>query len=273
MPLRVECRFACFQSCHAALSLPLVRCCYSVRLRAACFDCPVPCDLPQFPGRPFLIKAFQRIRCPAVLSIAMSWRLRFPIISLIISAGGVACLTCRCSPRLVVSLPAWSSFRPSARRHLIAVLVSSRLVSSSNFPGSLLAWLVGSAPSVISLIISDNLLACRPASRLASRPASRFSPRLSSRPSSRSPLGDVIAALPNRSPCRSALRSSIAQPCLSDGWERDGTGSPSSSSFVRLAAVACSGGCLGCVRFLITVCSACLGAAICVCIVLAKLYI
>lgn len=174
--------------------------------------------------------------------------------------------------RLVACVVVVPPVGPSSS-HRCSRLVSSRLVSSSNFPGSLLAWLVGSAPSVISLIISDNLLACRPASRLASRPASRFSPRLSSRPSSRSPLGDVIAALPNRSPCRSALRSSIAQPCLSDGWERDGTGSPSSSSFVRLAAVACSGGCLGCVRFLITVCSACLGAAICVCIVLAKLYI
>lgn len=71
-----ENRFACFLSCHAALSLPLVRCCCSVRLRAACFDCPVPCDLPRLLDCPFLIKAFQRMRCPAVLPVAVSWRLR-----------------------------------------------------------------------------------------------------------------------------------------------------------------------------------------------------
>lgn len=76
MRLLAGCRFACFQSCHAALSLPLVRCCCSVRLRAACFDCPVPCDLPRLLDCPFLIKAFQRMRCPAVLPVAVSWRLR-----------------------------------------------------------------------------------------------------------------------------------------------------------------------------------------------------
>lgn len=44
------------------------------------------------------------------------------------------------------------------------------------------------------------LLACRHASRFTARPASRFS----SRSSPRSPLGDAIAALPDRSPCCSA---------------------------------------------------------------------
>lgn len=127
----------------------------------------------------------------------------FPFISFIIS-DGVACLTCRCPPRFAVSSPAWSSFRPSVRRHLIAVSFRSPFRLAM-----LLAWLGGSVSlSSLSLVISGNLLACCP----TSRPASRFSPRFparlasrrSSRCSSRSPLGDVIAALPNRSPCRSA---------------------------------------------------------------------
>ena len=60
--------------------------------------------------------------------------------------------------------------------------------------------------------------------------------------------GDVIAVLPDRPPsCRSALRLSLAPPCLSIGWEQDGTGLPLSLSSARLAAAACSGMAWGCV--------------------------
>ena len=117
------------------------------------------------------------------------------------------------------------------------------------------------------------LLACRPASRLASRFAARLSFRLSSRSSPRSPLGNVIAALPDRSPMPFGLRSSIAPPCLSVRLGAGRDGSSFSPSPARLAAVACSGWRLACVRFLVAVCSACFGAAVCVCIVMAKLYI
>lgn len=100
----------------------------------------------------------------------------FPLISFIIS-DGVACLTCRCPPRFAVSLP-------SSHHRLVP---SSR---SPFRPAMLLAWLGGSVPSVISLVISGNLLACRsafrPASRFSLRRSSRFSFRFSSRPSTRS---------------------------------------------------------------------------------------
>lgn len=141
----------------------------------------------------------------------------FPLISFIIS-DGVACLTCRYPPRFAVSLP-------SSHHRLVP---SSR---SPFRPAMLLAWLGCSVPSVISLVISGNLLACRsafrPASRLASRLASRFAARLvpllvsSFDPF---PWEDVIAALPDRSPMPFGLRLSLAPSCLSDGLERDGTG-------------------------------------------------
>ena len=56
-------RSACLSSYRAALSLPLVRCCCSVRLRCG-LDCPVQCDLPRlldclgFSVACFLIEAF-----------------------------------------------------------------------------------------------------------------------------------------------------------------------------------------------------------------------
>ena len=140
-------RFACFLSCHAALSLPLVRCCCSVRLLAACFDCPVPCDLPRLIDCPFLIKAFQRMRCPAVLPVAVSWRLR---------------------PHHLAHHLGWrhrllrSSMSSPLCRLIACVPSSSRAaVPSPVSPRSAAACLVGSAPSVISLVISGNS-ACLP---------------------------------------------------------------------------------------------------------------
>lgn len=242
MRLLAGCRFACFQSCHAALSLPLVRCCCSVRLRAACFDCPVPCDLPRLIDCPFLIKAFQRMRCPAVLPVAVSWRLR--------------------PHHLAHHLGWWhrllcSSMSSPLYRLIACVPSSSRAVASSSiFPASLLAWLVGSALFVISLVISGNS-ACVP---LLGSPLVPFSPGMSS-PSC------LIAP-------RAALLVAIDRPALLVGWLGAGRdGSHFSPSPARLAAVACSGWRLACVRFLVAVCSACFGAAVCVCIVMAKLYI
>lgn len=236
MRLLAGCRFACFQSCHAALSLPLVRCCCSVRLRAACFDCPVPCDLPRLIDCPFLIKAFQRMRCPAVLPVAVSWRLR--------------------PHHLAHHLGWWhrllcSSMSSPLYRLIACVPSSSRAVVPSSHPSSRTICLLAAMRPVLRLVSrSVSRLAPRPASRLALRPA-----------------------LPDRSSCRSALRLSLAPPCLSvrRGAGRDG--SHFSPSPARLAAVACSGWRLACVRFLVAVCSACFGAAVCVCIVMAKLYI
>lgn len=88
---------------------------------------------------------------------------------------------------------------------------------------------------------------CVPPSRLASRPVLFW---VMSSPS-----------FPIAPSCRSGL-AVINRPALlvvGRGAGRDGE--PLSSSPVRLAAVACLGGRLGCVRFLVAVCSACLGAA------------
>ena len=144
---------------------------------------------------------------------------------------------------LADALPAFSSCRLRGRRsarHLIAAISSRRLVPVSLCSVACLARRL--CPIVISLVISGNLLACRPASRFSLRRSSRFSARLSFR----SPLGC------HRRPARSltvpfGLRSSIAPPCLSRDGERDGTGLPLSPSSARLAAAACSGMAWGCV--------------------------
>ena len=172
MRLLAGCRFACFQSCHAALSLPLVRCCCSVRLRAACFDCPVPCDLPRLIDYPFLIKAFQRMRCPAVLPVAVSWRLR--------------------PHHLAHHLGRRSLLRSS--------------MPSNALPSHLMCHLGQFA--CLPLVASPCVPPCVP---FFASPCVPFS------------LGH------HRHPVRSlpvpfGLRPSIAQPCLSLGLERDGTG-------------------------------------------------
>lgn len=166
------------------------------------------------------------------------------------------------------------------RRRLLHSLMSSppcRLISCRR-PVLRLAsarCLLGSSVLLIHHLIrhliriSDNLLA----SRLASRPASRFSFRPSSRFSSRSPLGDVIAVLLDRSPCRSACSHRSPRPDCRLGWERDGTGLSRHRLFALLALLTCSERGASASVPIAAVCSACLGAAICVCIVLAKLYI
>lgn len=136
----------------------------------------------------------------------------FPLISFIIS-DGVACLTCRCPPRFAVSLP-------SSHHRLVP---SSR---SPFRPAMLLAWLGGSVPSVISLVISGNLLACLP---LCVPPCVPFlaTPLVSLLVSPLVPFfpGDVIAVLSDRSPCRSACVHRSPRHACRLGWERDGTGS------------------------------------------------
>lgn len=124
------------------------------------------------------------------------------------------------SPRLVVSSPAC----PSSRHHLV--------ISFPRFA----ACLTRRRCLVRHLVISVNLLACRPASRPTVRLAARFlvSPVRLVLP----PLGDVIAALSDR-PVPFDLRSSVAPLCLSDGWELDGL--LLSLSLGRLVVIACSG--------------------------------
>lgn len=190
-------------SYRAVLSLPLVRCCCSVRLLAACFDCPVPCDLPRLIDCPFLIKAFQRMRCLAVLPVAVSWRLR---------------------PHHLAHHLGW-------RRRLLRLSFSSSYLLCPVPRLALLCCLLGSAAlSHLSSLLSSRticlLAALRPVSRFASRPVSRFAR------SSRSPLGDAVAALSDRSLVPFGLRSSIAPPFLSVGWERDGTGRGASLAIV-----------------------------------------
>ena len=123
---------------------------------------------------------------------------------------------------------------------------------------------------VISSVISDNLLACRPASRFAARlsfrlsscPSSRFSPRLASRPA--------------RSLSRAVRLAVIDCPALLVGWlgaGRDGSRSLSRHCPPALPSLlACSDvGRLRLFRLRRSACS--VGGSICVCIVMAKLYI
>ena len=198
-------RFACFESCHSALSLPLVRCCCSVRLRAACFDCPVPCDLPRLIDCPFLIKAFQRMRCPAVLPVAVSWRLR---------------------PHHLAHHLGWrhrllrSSMSSPLCRLIVCVQSSSRAVVPSSHPSSRAICL---------------LAALRPVSRYAARLASRLAPR---------PVLPWVMSSPScpiALPCRSACGHRSPRPACRLGWERDGTGAPLSPLPARPAAAACPG--------------------------------
>lgn len=151
---------------------------------------------------------------------------------------------------LADALPAFSSCRLRGRRsarHIIAAISSRRLVPVSLCSVACLARRL--CPIVISLVISGNLLACRPASRFSLRRSSRFSARLSFR----SPLGC------HRRPARSltvpfGLRSSIAPPCLSRDGERDGTESLSRHRLPALPPLLALGWRLACVRFLVAVC-------------------
>lgn len=143
--------------------------------------------------------------------------------------GSFSCLPCRFAPPVVPP--------PSHRRFAV-----SSIVPSSYSLGRLLACLVGAAllrrpsphPSsrAICLLAARRL---RPAFRSTSRPASRFPSRLSSR----SPLDDVIADLPYRSP-RLPMLAVINRPALLVARLGAGRGGePFSSSPVRLVSVAC----------------------------------
>lgn len=147
-------------------------------------------------------------------------------------------------------------------------LVSPHLVSSSRLvhrlvisfprPAACLARRHPSPSSHRSSLAICLLAALRPASRLVLRPV---------------PLGGCHRR-PTRSLPRAVRLAVIDCPALLVGWlgaGRDGT--PLSPSPARFAAAACPGWRLACVRFLVAVCSACLRAAVCVCIVMAKLYI
>lgn len=125
------------------------------------------------------------------------------------SSPHAACLACRCPTSL--------SSRLSARRHLIAVLVSSRhLISPAR------CLLVSSALPHSSSHPSSRVICLLAARRPAPRPASRFDSRLVLRPVSRpvdrlarsvrSPLGDAVAVMPDRSPCRSACGHRSPRP-------------------------------------------------------------
>lgn len=178
----------------------------------------------------------------------------FSIISLIIS-GGVACFARRCPSRLVVSSPALSSFRPSSHRcHFISARFPSR-------PALLLGLARRLCPSVISLVISGNS-ACLPP--LVSSPVSPLDPF---------PLGDAVAALPNRP--RAVRLAVIDRPALLVGWlgaGRDGIASLAIACPPCRRCLLWDGVSPACVSSF-AVCSACSCAAIYVCIVMAKLYI
>ena len=133
----------------------------------------------------------------------------FPIISLIISAGGVACFASR-SRHLISCVPfpvSPCSVACLARRLYLTSLIISSVISGNS------ACLPPCVPPCVPFYGSPCV------SFLASRSVSRLVR------SSRSPLGDAIAALPDRSTCRSPARSHRSpRPACRLGWERDGTG-------------------------------------------------
>lgn len=118
---------------------------------------------------------------------------------------------------------------------------------------------------------SFRAICLRLALRSVLRPALRLAFLSSVRPVL--PRDDVIAALPDRFSVPFDLRSSIAPPCLSGGWERDGTSLPRHRLPALPPLLACSGRVAPASVPIAAVCSACFGAAVCVCIVMAKLYI
>ena len=165
-------------------------------------------------------------------------------------------------PHLVISCCLLGLPMPYPLCRLIAcVPSSSRAVS----PAPLLAWLVAIPRRhlIRHLWQSACLPPCvpflAPAFRLAPRPVL---PWVMSSPSCPIALRAVLG-----------LRSSIAPPCLSVRLGAGRDGSSLSPSPARLAAAACPGWRLACVRFLVAACPACSGAAVCVGNVMAKLYI
>ena len=170
---------------------------------------------------------------------------------------------------LADALTALSSRRLRGRRsarHLIAA-ISSRPIPRL----APLCCLLGSSalPPPSSLLSSRAiclLAALRPALRPVSRPVSRLASR---------PVLSWVMPSPSCPIAPRAVRLAvIARPALLVGWLGAGRdGSPLSPSPVRLAAATCPGWRLACVRFLVAICSACSGAAVCVGNVMAKLYI
>ena len=155
---------------------------------------------------------------------------------------------------------------PFSLRWLVPVPAPSpvprHLISSSRPRLAPLCCLLGLSVLPSSSIISGNLLACRLASRLSSCPSSRFSPRLASRPA--------------RSLSRAVRLAVIDGPALLVGWlgaGRDGSRSLSRHCPPALPSLlACSDvGRLRLFRLRRSACS--VGGSICVCIVMAKLYI
>lgn len=214
----------------------------AVRLVLRCgSDCPVPRDLPRLldclgssVARFFSIKAFQWIRCPAVLPVAVSWRLCFPSSRSSSLAASPA--------SLADALPALLSRRLRCRRsarHLIAA-ISSRPVPRL----APLCCLLGSSALPHPSSRSSSRAICLLA---ALRPASP------SRSSPRSPLVDVITVLSDR--FRAVRLTVIDRPALLVAWLGAGRdGEPLSPSPARLAAAACPVWRLACVCFLVAVC-------------------
>ena len=156
--LRAGRQFACLSSCHAALSLTLVRCCGSARPVARCRrPHAVRFALGYLVAR-FLIKAFQRIRCPIALSVAISWRLRSP--------------SSRSSSRRAVSPASLVDVLPALPSHLLRPVLRRALARC-------LLGLSALPYFVCHLCLSSRaiLLACRSAFRPSARlPSCSFVP-------------------------------------------------------------------------------------------------
>lgn len=172
--------------------------------------------------------------------------------SCLIISGGVVCLISGVlSPpcRLVACV----SVVPSSSRHLVSSVRCLLDSSALPRPSSRHLWQSACLPPCVSSCVPS----CVPLLFSLVRPVL--------------PWEDVIAVLPNRSPCRSDCVHQ--SPCPACRMAGSGTGCFSRYRLVALSLLLARAGCLACVCFPRCGLLCLLGVAVCVGIVSAKLYI
>ena len=192
MPICVLPAMSCRSLANARSLLLLYSSCGavpSVSYRMICLDCLIGL-VPRSPV--FSIKAFQWTRCPAALSIAVSWRLRSP--------------SSRSSSRRAASPASLADVLPALPSHCLRPVIISCRRLVIQFP-RLATCLARRLCPIRHLSCHLGQFCLRPASRLASRSVLPW---------------DVIAVLPDYSPCRSACSHQSPRPACRLAGSRTG---------------------------------------------------